>query len=130
MNDTAVDTTRCYASGCPCFGSCSSDTSSDKKKWYCPTHFKKPSSSHAQITFELNRMSWLVDIIEMVRNAYKNEGWDLKAADYHFSQHNRNDLRMAPHEPTGAYLRRLENALRECCKIDDRNAQNDLNSAG
>jgi hypothetical protein len=130
MNDTAVDTSRCYVSGCPCFGSCSSDTSSDNKKWYCPTHFKRPSSTHAQITFELNRMSWLVGIIESVRNAYKNDGWDHKAANYHFSQNMRNDLRMLTNEATGAYCRRLESELRKCCLIDDRNGQNDLNSAG
>lgn len=130
MTDTQVDLSRCYASGCPCFGSCSSDTSNDNKKWYCPTHFKRPSATHAGITFHLNRMQWLVGIIDAVRNAYKNDGWDTKAANYHFEMHNRNDLKLNASEPTGAYCRRLESELRKCCLVDDQNGQPDLNSAG
>lgn len=130
MNDTQVDSSRCYASGCHRFGSISTDTKGEDKKWYCPSHFKQPSSEHASITFELARVKWLVNIIESVRNAYKTDGWDLKAADYHFNIHNRNDLRFAKNEATGAYLHRLETALGECCKTDQKNGQQGLNSAG
>ena len=67
------------------------------------------------------RMGWLVSIIESVRDAYRTGGWDLKAADYHFNIHNRNDLRFAKDEATGAYLHRLETALQGCCKVNQKN---------
>lgn len=120
MNDTQFDSSRCYASGCTRLGSISAYSKGEDKKWYCASHFKQPISSHSDITVELNRMSWLVNIIDSVRNAYKNDGWDLKSADYNFNIHNRNDLRFAKHEATGAYLHRLETALRECCKVNQK----------
>src|SRR5258706_12457831 len=126
MNEHTVDISRCHASGCPCLGTMSTDTSGENKKWYCSVHFRQDGDAQQRITNELMRMSWLVGVIEAIRNSYINDGWDSDATNYHFQMNNRNDLKYGKDvndNLAGSYLRRLESELRKSCLSNNATAQ-------
>lgn len=55
----------CLASGCPLVGTISSDTSSDRKKWYCRHHYGKDFTLDGSITLKINQNLYLYELLDI-----------------------------------------------------------------
>lgn len=108
----------CAAHGCPMLGRMSRSTSGSAE-WFCSIHFGAPAARWGEITHELLRLKWLVDITLTLRAGR----YDHAAASKEIKLNQSSHLLQGDHETGNQYLARLEKALAEACKEP---AQKDL----
>lgn len=63
----------CKAHGCPMPGAMTHSTLGGD--WYCWMHFGKPATKWQEITVELNRMKFMVDAIQAIRQHCLTPEW-------------------------------------------------------
>lgn len=118
----------CAANGCPCAGTNSRSTTGGGD-WWCSNHFMAEPGRIHEVTAELVRLRWLVDLIKGIRHCNNTNEW-LPAAEAAYKQialHQRSDLYLLagraatandpgrPNETYPQWLARLEGVLREAC---------------
>lgn len=111
MSETQVDTSNCHASGCPML-STNSHSTNGGGEWLCFIHFGADHADRYNITTELTRMRWLVDIVRCLRAG--------KALTDHMRQNfvlaQRSDLKQSDREDRTAWMIRLEGVLQQSCR--------------
>lgn len=128
MSDTATHSVHCAANGCPAAGT-NSRSATGGGEWWCSNHFMAEPGRIHQVTAEMVRMRWLVQLIKGVRHLINTGVW-LEAAEQAYREiplHQRSDLYMRdsvpatatspgrPPETDAQWLARLEGELRRAC---------------
>lgn len=126
MNDTSSHSTHCAANGCPCEASMTRSTTGTEKggEWWCPHHFYAAPGRTHEITAELRRFDWLVQLCKGVRHYINSNVWapEAQAAHREIALHQRSDLYQragggsVPYETWPKYLLRLEAELEKVCQ--------------
>lgn len=101
----------CAAHGCPMLGAMTRSTTGSKE-WYCGIHFGAPANRWGEITHELLRLKWLVDITRALRSGR----YDQAAASKEIKLNQSSHLLQGDHETGNQYLSRLEKVLADSCK--------------
>lgn len=120
MTETANQ--HCAANGCPCDGS-STRSTTGSTEWWCSIHFSAVPGRNHEITAELRRLAWLVQITRCIRDFLNTGVWsEVHAAAYkEIAMHQRSDLEMLPStadlppETHRQWLARLEGVLQAAC---------------
>lgn len=121
MTETA--NIHCAANGCVAAG-CMTRATSGTTEWWCSYHFSAAPGRIHEVTAELRRLSWLVQLCKGIRH-YINTGiWCEAAAEAYkeIALHQRSDLyQLAGNAHTRPetwpqYLHRLEGVLADACK--------------
>lgn len=99
----------CSAHGCPMLGTMTRSTTGSKE-WYCGIHFGAPAARWGEITHELLRLKWLVDITRALRAGHIGDAHKQMAMNQ--SSH----LKRGDHETLAQWLIRLEKTLHEACQ--------------
>lgn len=104
----------CHAYGCPMPAALSTSTTGAKADWLCWIHFGADASEWQQITAELNRVSWLVEAVSILRHAHRGEWWAhaVKAARKRLVAAQRSDLVYREGETAAKWITRLETELK------------------
>ncbi len=123
MSENSTHSVHCAANGCPAAGSMSRGTTGGAEFW-CYHHFSAAPGRIHEVTAELRRLSWLVQLCKGVRH-YINSGiWAPEAAEAYkeIALHQRSDLYQQAGGPTKPpetwpqYLHRLEGVLADACQ--------------
>lgn len=123
MNEsTQVQTCDCAAAGCPMLGTNSRSTTGTNE-WFCFMHFGNESRKWIRITNELNRLSWLVDIVRGLRSLPIQKNWATLEGEARgtITLSQRGDLQMKASEDVSTWMIRLEGVLSQSCKDSDAN---------
>lgn len=113
----------CAANGCPCQAVMSRGTGGGSEFW-CPYHFGQDPHRMHEITAELVRLKWLVQLCKCIRD-YLNTGIWTELHQQAFKQislNQRSDLLMLPSTPDRLpeshpkWLARLEQVLADATK--------------
>lgn len=102
----------CAANGCPCAGSMSRSTTGGGEFW-CQYHFSaEPARTH-EVTAELVRLRWLVQLCKGIRHDINTGVWTECAAQGYagIKEHQRSDLAQKGNESAQRWLYRLEQEL-------------------
>lgn len=101
----------CAAHMCPCLGVMTRSTTGSKE-WYCSIHFGAPATRWSEITGELLRLKWLVDITRRIRAGRFN----VEEVNKEMALNQCNYLQMQESEYAHQWLIRLEGVLTKSCK--------------
>lgn len=111
---STADYCNCGANGCPMLGTMSRSTTGVKEDgapWLCFIHFGAEGKRWPQITAELQRLAWLVDITRNIRA----RRYDEKAAAKEIALNQSKHLLKGNQESLAGYLARLETVLQQAC---------------
>lgn len=126
--DEAKHSVHCAANGCTAAG-VMSRSATGGADWWCANHFMAEPGRIHEVTAEMRRMAWLVQLCKGVRHLINTGQW-LPAAEEAYKQiplHQRSDLYMRPSraatstdpgcraETDMQWLARLEGELRRAC---------------
>lgn len=101
----------CAAHGCPMLGVMTRSTTGSTD-WYCSIHFAAPAARWSEITHELLRLKWLVDITRRIRAGR----FTVDEVHKEMALNQCNYLQMQENEYAHQWLIRLEKVLTESCK--------------
>lgn len=128
MTDT-THSVHCSANGCPAAGTNSRSAGGDSATWWCANHLMAEPGRIHEVTAELVRLRWLVDLCKGIRHCINTNEW-LPAAEAAYQQialHQRSDLYLLDSRAATAndpgrsnetypqWLARLEGELRRAC---------------
>lgn len=133
MTETTAHSVHCAANGCPAQASMSRGTTGGAEFW-CAYHFSAAPGRIHEVTAELRRLSWLVQLCKGVRHYINTQVWapEADAAHKEIMLHQRSDLYQQagtahkPPETWHQWLRRLEGVLADACKEPKHDAQQPL----
>lgn len=106
----------CAAFGCPMLGT-SSKSTNGSKEWFCWLHVSSDGGKWQQITTELNRIIWLVEVLRSIRMYRGTDHWPdiYKSYKQKFTLNQRNDLFRNQSENLNQWVSRMEVALNQSC---------------
>jgi hypothetical protein len=95
----------------------SSHSTNGAKEWFCYLHVAYPSEKWQNITFELKRLVWLVEILRSIRLYRGTEHWPEMYVSYKpkIILNQRSDLVKNQSESLDAWISRLEHVLSNAC---------------
>jgi hypothetical protein len=108
----------------------SSNSTNGTKEWFCWLHVSADSSKWQQITVELNRLAWLVEILRSIRMYRGTPHWPEIYVSYKqkFSLNQRGDLVKTQSESLCQWVSRLEGVLNKSCHNSIKDTQINLST--
>jgi hypothetical protein len=128
MSDQATHSVHCAANGCTGAGVMSRSTTGGAE-WWCANHLMAEPGRIHEVTAEMRRLGWLVQLCKGLRHFLNTGIWTPEAQQGYdqIALHQRSDLYQQasvaatanapgrPNETHRQWLARLEGVLREAC---------------